>query len=102
MVAWMEYAMCHRGVCIGTVGGNAGIQEKNAQMDEHPIFGAAHILCLAYWRQFVFPNDVRQCGVMWMFRRIGAFYACGLVCEKYGAVGACLGAFCNGSCQIHE
>ena len=94
--------MCHRGMCIGTVGGNAGIQEKNAQMHEHPIFGAAHILCLAYWCQFVFPNDVRQSGVMWMFRRIGAFHTCRFFCEKYSAVGACLGAFYNGSCQIHE
>lgn len=52
--------------------------------------------------QFVFPNDVRQCGVMWMFRRIGAFHTCRFFCEKYSAVGACLGAFYNGSCQIHE
>ena len=58
MAAWMGYAMCHRGVCIGTVGGSAGILEKNGQMGEYPFFGAAHILCLAYWCQFVFSNDV--------------------------------------------
>lgn len=65
MVAWMEYAMCHWGLYIGTVGGNAGILEKNAQIDEHPFFGDAHIFVWLTGVNLFFPTifgSVESCG----------------------------------------
>lgn len=98
MVAWLEYAMRHWGLCCRINSGNTFNLEETDCLDICHGIVASHFLCMAHWCQYVLSNDIWQRGVMWMFGGIDTFHSHGFIRKKCGAVVSCPSTLCE-SCN---